>query len=208
MVKKLFRKLRSRFRQKRYAVIIDQMQLEKVSGFVLDLGGGPASFFAEKYPKQEEVILVEIKPDAAYRAKAKIPDINVIIADAENLPLANKSVALTVCNSVIEHVADPDALAAETQRVSKNFFLQTPNGHFPLETHSYIAIPFFNWLPGPTAKKAACALFGANFEYVQSVRYLSEARLRKLFPNATIAYERFLLMKKSFYLYEKSGKVQ
>lgn len=208
MFEKLFRKLRSRFRQKRYAIITDRMQLEKVSGFVLDLGGGPASFFAEKYPKQKDIILVEIKPDAAYRAKDKIPDINVIIADAENLPLANQSVALTVCNSVIEHVADPDALAVETQRVSKNFFLQTPNGDFPLETHSYVAIPFFNWLPGSAVKRVVCTLFGANFEYVQSVRYLSESRLRKLFPNATIAYERFLLMKKSFYIYEKSGKVQ
>jgi SAM-dependent methyltransferase len=205
VLKQLFRQLRLKFRQKRYQIIQKQMKIDQVTGFVLDLGGGPASFFAERYPKPEDIILVEIKPDAAYRAKVKIPNINVIIADAEHLPLAKGAVDLTVCNSVIEHVTNPDKLAMETLRVSRSYFLQTPNGRFPLETHSYIAIPFFNWLPGRKIKQAACALFGANFEYVQSVRYLPEARLRRLFPRAEITYERFLLMKKSFYIYQQNG---
>lgn len=203
MFKQLFLRLRQEFRRKRYQVIHQQMQLDQVPGFVMDLGGGPASFFAERYPKSKDVILVEIKSEAAYQAKLKIPEINVIIADAEQLPFANDALALTICNSVIEHVANPDKLAAEMQRVSCEFFLQTPNGRFPLETHSFIAIPFFNWLPSNWAKRTACKLFGANFDYVQSVRYLSEAKLQSLFPKARISYERFLHLKKSFYIFQR-----
>ena len=131
--------------------------------------------------------------------------LNVVIADAEYLPIVTNGIALTVCNSVIEHVSDPHRLAAETQRVNRSYFLQTTNGRFPLETHSFIAILFFNWLPSIWAKKVACKLSGANFDYVQSVRYLSEAKLRELFPRAYISYERFLFLKKSFYISQQDG---
>lgn len=181
------------------------MQLDKVSGLILDLGGGPASFFAEQYQHPENVVLVEIMPEAAFLAKTKFTELNVVIANAENLPLASNGIALTVCNSVIEHVKKPDRLAIETQRVSQNYFLQTPNGKFPLETHSFIAIPFFNWLPSISAKKLACTLFRGNYDYIKSVQYVSENRLRELFPKAAITYERFLGFKKSFYVIQTNG---
>lgn len=202
MIRRFFQHLRQRFRSKRYQIIKSKMKLDEVSGLILDLGGGPASFFSEQYQTPQNVILVEIMPDAAYLAKAKIKNLNVIIADAENLPIVTKGIALTVCNSVIEHVEKPERLAIETQRVSQSYFLQTPNGRFPLETHSLIAIPFFNWLPGQLAKRMACRIFKGDFDYITSVLYVSEERLRNLFPKATISFERFLFFKKSFYVYQ------
>jgi hypothetical protein len=110
-------------------------------------------------------------------------------------------VDVTTCNSVIEHVDDPDALAAEVRRVSWGYFLQTPHGGFPLETHSFIAIPFYNLIPWMWLRRFVSKIFRANFEYVSSVRYLPEQRLRFLFPEATITYEKVLGLRKSFYVY-------
>jgi len=183
------------------------MRVESTSGFILDLGGGPASFFAEKFPKREQVILVDIDYRLALKAKTKQANLNVLVADGGNLPFANQGIALTICNSVIEHVDRPDKLATEIQRVSKAYFLQTPNGRFPFETHSFIAIPFYNFIPWAWLKKRLCQLFGASFEYVSSVHYVPEQELRHLFPKAQLSYEKFLGLHKSFYIQWNTRKL-
>lgn len=179
----------------------DLMGIRFLTDFILDLGGGPASFFAAMYPKPERVVLVDIDHNRAYQAKQKQPALRVLVADGGRLPLADCAIDVTVCNSVIEHVNNPDALAAETRRVSRSYFLQTPNGNFPLETHSSIAIPFYNFIPWVWVRRFLCKIFGAKFERVSSVRYLPEQRLSVLFPEATMAYEKVLGLKKSFYVY-------
>jgi ubiquinone/menaquinone biosynthesis C-methylase UbiE len=205
MIRNLSTALHRRFRRFRYETIHALIKLsERPPGFVLDLGGGSASFFAALYPHPEEIILLEVEYALACKAKARLPTLNVIVADGQKLPFARQSLSMTVCNSVIEHVDDPGQLASEIQRVSRCFFVQTPNGRFPVETYSFITIPFYNQLPGTTLKRLLCALFGGNFDYISSVRYLSETRLNQLFPQATIHYEKSLGLKKSFYLVQKN----
>jgi SAM-dependent methyltransferase len=204
MIRNLAAVLRRRFRRARYQIIRDLLNLERREpGFILDLGGGPASFFAALYPRPAEILLLEVDYELARRAKDHLPALNVIVADGERLPFASHSISATICNSVIEHVGAPDRLAAEIQRVSRSFFVQTPNGRFPVETHSFIAIPFYNQLPGMAIKHLLCAVFGGNFTYISSVRYLSEPHLKELFPLAAIKYERSLGLKKSFYLIQQ-----
>jgi ubiquinone/menaquinone biosynthesis C-methylase UbiE len=200
--------LRRHFRRKRYLRVREVVEIESLAGFILDLGGGPASFFAAMFPRPEQIILVDINYNLACQAKRKQSALHVIVADGGWLPLADCSVDVTVCNSVIEHVEDPDALATEIRRVSQSYFLQTPNSRFPLETHSFIAIPFYNLIPYTWLRRFICKMFEANFKYVSSVRYLSEQRLRFLFPEATITYEKALGFKKSFYVYHLSGSAQ
>ena len=203
MVPRILAHLRQRFRHRRYEQIQAWTQFETLPGYVLDLGGGPASFFVALFPRPERALLVDIDYDKVYQAKKRVPALSVIVADAGHLPFANRSIHATICNSVIEHVATPDALATEVRRVSKEFFLQTPNGDFPLETHSFIAIPFYNLLPSIWLRKLTCRLLKANFDYISSVRYLSEEKLKHLFPDSTVAYERVLGLKKSFYVYHR-----
>jgi len=200
-VRRIFAILRRHSRQKRYLKIRELTRAEFLSGFILDLGGGPASFFAALFPRQSRVILVDIDYDEACAAKQRRPLLSVIVADGERLPLADHSIDLTVCNSVIEHVNNPEALALEIRRVSRGYFLQTPYDGFPLETHSFVAIPFYNFIPWTGLRRLLCKLFGARFEYLSSVHYLSESQLRQLLPEATIAYERALGLRKSFYVY-------
>jgi ubiquinone/menaquinone biosynthesis C-methylase UbiE len=193
--------LRQHFRRKRYQQIQNLTGIESLPGFILDLGGGPASFLAAMFPKSRQVILVDVDHDKAQWAKRKRSEMSVLVADGTRLPLADDSVTVTVCNSVIEHVDDPDALAMEIRRVSQGYFLQTPHGGFPLETHSFLAIPFYNLIPWMWLRQSVCKVFGARFEYVNSVRYIPERELRLLFPEAVITYERVFGLIKSFYVY-------
>jgi ubiquinone/menaquinone biosynthesis C-methylase UbiE len=208
LTRRLFDTLRRRSRQTRYLRIRDLVGVESSSGFVLDLGGGPTSFFTTMFPRLEQIILLDVSSRAACRAKRKQPALQVVVADGEHLPLANHSIEVTICNSVIEHVSDPDVLASEVRRVSQGYFLQTPSRSFPLETHSFIPIPFYNWIRPERLRRLACRIFGANFDYVSSVRYLPEERLRSLFPEATITYEKALGLEKSFYVYHPGGSAE
>jgi SAM-dependent methyltransferase len=151
-------------------------------------------------------VLVDIDYKEAQKAKQRLPALRVIVADGEHLPFTDAAFAATVCNSVIEHVANPSALSGEIRRVSRAYFVQTPNGRFPLETHSYIAIPFFCWLPGQPLKRWVCRLFGADYAYVNGVHYLNEANLREFFPGTSLTFERVLGLKKSFYVHTQTSR--
>lgn len=180
--------------------------MESHDGFVLDLGGGPASFFASVFPNPERVILVDIDYDRARSAHQKQPDMDIIVADAEALPLKRAAIDVTVCNSVIEHVAHPQMLATEVHRVSRRYFVQTPHPWFPIEPHSFIGIPFYQYVPWPRLRRLLCRIFKAKFEYIEGVRYLSRKELARIFPLATVDYETFLGLPKSFYVYYDGGE--
>ena len=78
------------------------------------------------------------------------------------LPFADGAFDIVYCNSVIEHVTTDIWLpkrrfraeawehqrqfAAEIRRVSRAYYVQTPNRHFPIEAHSLL--PFGGYLSG------------------------------------------------------------
>lgn len=201
MLRSLFASLRKQFRKRRYERINNVTDVEIGEGYVLDLGGGPASFFAGAFPRPERLILVDIDYARAHMAHQKRPGIHVVVADGEALPLKRAAVDVTVCNSVIEHVEHPRSLADEIHRVSRRYFVQTPNRRFPMETHSFLGIPFYHSIRWHALQRLLCRIFGANFEYIESVQYLSRDELAQCFPQATIAYESFFGLPKSFYVY-------
>lgn len=200
MIKKLFQSLRRASRNKRYRTIETLTQAESRSEVILDLGGGPASFFSALYPRPEQVILIDVDYDLVQEALDKTAA-HVLVATGEHLPFANQSIDMIVCNSVIEHVERPEKMAAEIRRVGRNYFVQMPNVRFPLETHSFIPIPLYNALPWVKVRRLLCTIFRGNYEYVSSVSYLAEPDLRHLFPDAIIEYERVFGLIKSFYIY-------
>ena len=199
LVNRVAERLRQHGRRRRYDAIARWFDLEAEHGPILDLGGGLGRFFAGVHPRPREVVLVDVNLAVARQASELVPGLRVVVADGLRLPFADGSIGLTVCNSVIEHVEDPERLAREIERVSRAYFVQTPDRHFFLETHSFVPIPFYRWIP--TRHRArVCRLFGANFEYVESVRYLDEAVLRRLFTRGRLVRERIAGVTKSFYV--------
>ena len=199
MFRKLFLLLRTSFRQRRYQHFWRNTGKYENDGLWLDLGGGPGSYFLAEFSRTQRVILLDLDHSLLQRARAISPNIQCVVADGENLPFRDGAFACIFCNSVIEHVQNPEALARNIQRAGLHFFVQTPNGDFPLETHSAIPIPFFQLMP-VKMKRLICKRLGASFDYVSSVTYVSEADLRRFFPSASVEHERFLGMVKSFYI--------
>lgn len=202
----LARAMRARSRARRYRYFWNVIGQRVNAGLWLDLGGGPGSYFLAHFGRPEAVVLVDVFEPELREAKERYPGVHCVRADGQRLPFRNATIACTFCNSVIEHVADPRALAIEIQRVSQRFFLQTPNGRFPLETHSLVPIPIYQLLPR-VLRRLLCNLFGTSFDYLASVTYVSERELRRLFPGATIARERVLGLVKSYYVFSVREEV-
>lgn len=192
--------LSARYRRARYEYFWREVGQSVLKGWWLDLGGGPGSYFLSFCPDRSRVILVDIDARVLGDAHAHYPEVQCVIADGLHLPFKSGGFACIFCNSVIEHVPDPGALASEIRRTGQRFFLQTPNGNFPLETHSPVPIPFYRFLP-ERLQRFVCGLAGDSYEYVSSVTYLSRDDLAEFFPSAIIETERVLSLVKSFYVF-------
>ncbi len=191
--------LSARYRRRRYAYFWQKVGRKVQGGLWLDLGGGPGSYFLSHFPDREKVVLVDLDEPGLRTAQAHF-GVECVVANGECLPFRDHAFACIFCNSVIEHVPHPQALAAEIMRTGQSYFVQTPNGRFPFEPHSAIPIPLYRYLPRALQRLAA-KLSGASFEYLASVSYLSVKDLRRLFPSATVERERVLGLTKSFYVF-------
>jgi hypothetical protein len=135
--------------------------------------------------------------------------IESIVGDARQLDrFSDSAFDLAHSNSVIEHVGlwnDMASMAAEVRRLAPRYFVQTPYYWFPFDPHA--RLPFWQWMPEPwryrILMKRTCGFFpqqpdvGAAVATVQSANLLDMQQFRYLFPDAKIAVERFLGMRKS-----------
>lgn len=112
-------------------------------------------------------------------------------------------------NSVIEHVGDWErmkAFAAETHRVARKYFVQTPNYWFPLEPHCMTF--FIHWIPRPAriwlvrhfrlGHWPRATSVDEAMQRIDSARLLTKNMLRSLFPSSRIRCERLFLLPKSY----------
>ncbi len=130
--------------------------------------------------------------------------------DARSIPqFADNSFDVVFSNSVIEHVgnySDQRRMADEVRRVSRRYFVQTPNRRFPLEPH--FLFPFFQYLPlGTRAWLVNRFDIGwyrripdrsAALAEVESIQLLTRREFAALFPEARIHEEKFGGLTKSF----------
>jgi SAM-dependent methyltransferase len=69
-------------------------------------------------------------------------------ADAEDLPFADRSFDIVICNHVYEHTDNVGRLLAEIRRVMRDdgvCYFAGPNKYEPIEPH--YGLPFLSWLP-------------------------------------------------------------
>lgn len=121
--------------------------------------------------------------------KREVKHAEVIVADACNLPLSNKSVDYVFSNAVIEHIPKEKRclFASEIKRVArKGYFVTTPNYYFPYEPH--YKMPFWQYLPEEIKKGLKKHFVIGHFKKMNYKRIdlLPAKELRKLFPEAMI----------------------
>ena len=189
-----------RFRRRRFQFFLDTVGQPTPSDWWLDLGGGSGTYFLSAAVPVAQLVLLDPELSELRLAQAHHPDVSYVCADGQQLPFKTDAFACIFCNSVIEHVPQPAALAAEIERTGRRYFVQTPNGRFPLESHSRVPIPFYRAFP-VGVRRVLSRWFGASFAYLESVSYLTEADLHRLFPHATFRRESVLGLTKSFYAY-------
>jgi SAM-dependent methyltransferase len=127
------------FRRKRMRNFLRSMAVSDGTAIV-DVGGTP--FMWHLTDCDPWVTIVNLK------APWPIEGNRVVLANGLALPFRDRSFDVCFSNSVIEHVGDARAradFAWEIRRVAKRYWVQTPNRHFPLETH-FVCL-FLHWLP-------------------------------------------------------------
>jgi len=131
---------------------------------------------------------------------------------ATGLPTAGFDVAFS--NSVIEHVggfADQQRFAAELLRIGRRIYCQTPNKWFPVEPH-FLGIGV-HWLPRKWFTNSVDRYFtlhgwrykpdaATSAALIDSIRLLTRAEIRQLFPGCKIKTERWLGLPKSFVVWK------
>lgn len=175
--------LSARARKKRLELFIEQME-PKAGERILDLGCGRAGWLNDLDPSIE-VIGVDREPSLpGYDG----PNRSYRQGDALDLPFADGEFDIAFSNSVIEHLdpGDWERFASEIQRVSKRFFVQTPNKWFPIEPH--VLLPGYQFLP-EAAQRRIWPLAVRN-EPHDEITLLTSNDLSSLFPKAEILRER------------------
>jgi len=207
--------LASRMRRRRMQRFVRLLKLFPEPVRILDVGG-TAAFWqvnAPVFPKECEITVLNLEPLSA----EALPNVVSVVGDARRMTqFADKAFEVCFSNSTIEHVgtsADQQAMAQEVQRVSRAYFVQTPNRSFPLEPH--FLFPFWQFLPlgtrvwlhrrfdlGWLAHQPDPHL--ARAEVVQ-IRLLTARELAGLFPGADIVREKLGPLTKSLVAVSSPG---
>jgi ubiquinone/menaquinone biosynthesis C-methylase UbiE len=188
--------------------------LSKIKGLprplsILDIGGTTAFWEAMNF-NEEGITITLLNLSAETVTK---PGFKSIAGDATNLAaFPNNSFDVVFSNSVIEHLFTKESqakMAAEIQRVGKNYFIQTPNYWFPVEPHW--VFPFFQYLPFTTRVWLTQHFSLGHIQkirtrqnaekQVKEIRLLTLKEMRALFPEAAIYKEKFFWLNKSFVAY-------
>ncbi len=193
-----------RLKSKRVQLFVDKLGLGP-DDVVLDLGSEDGSYLAKYYPHPENIIIADIH-EAPMQKGVERHGLRGyrVIPTSGPLPFEDGEFRAVWCNSVIEHVTvprdtlgdisskdflrDADAhqreFAGEIMRISQSYFVQTPNKHFPVESHSIM--PLVAYLPHAARYKLSQAVKSFWVKQWTSDFYLyNKRRFRDHFPDAT-----------------------
>lgn len=87
------------------------------TGRLLDLGCGPGTFAARARTRYPQLEVIAVDPSRDFAAEPPHPDVTVLRAAGEALPLADRSIDVAVLVSSIRHVQDRSRTFAELRRV-------------------------------------------------------------------------------------------
>jgi ubiquinone/menaquinone biosynthesis C-methylase UbiE len=106
-----------------------------------------------------------------------------VLGNGKSLPFEDNQFDIAFSSAVIEHAGTREQqreFVAEILRVSKRFFITTPNRWFPLELHT--VLPFLHWLPQRMHQWIIRRLGQSQWATTETLNLLDERSLRALFP--------------------------
>ena len=152
-------------------------------GVTSDSFNPESNFFEQFYPFKEQITCVGIEDN--YWIESKYPGLKYLkIEPNEALPFKNKQFDISFSNAVIEHVGNTDSqqrFISELRRVSRAFFITTPNRWFPIEMHTML--PFIHYLPATWWRKIMGILRYKFYSHETSLNLLDKQTLLQLFPS-------------------------
>jgi ubiquinone/menaquinone biosynthesis C-methylase UbiE len=100
---------------------------------LLDVGCGSGALLKLAYKKRFLTYGIDISDTAIKQAKEEVPNAELVVGSAENLPWQNDYFDYVTCICSIEHHIHPDKSVAEIARVLSdrgNAFIMLPNGFY------------------------------------------------------------------------------
>jgi hypothetical protein len=174
---------------------------------VVDLGGTTDYWEYRGWGGRDDVTitLVNLEPN-----EQRYENIVPTIGDACDLSAyGDRSVDLVFSNSMIEHLFTAErqrTMAGEVRRVSRAYWIQTPNYWFPVEPH-FLRIGW-QWRPvtlrvralqrGQVGQIGHCPDPAVAEHHVREVRLLRGDELAQMFPDSTLVPERLAGLVKSW----------
>lgn len=158
---------------------------------IIDVGVTPdqsaedSNYFEKWYPYPEQVTATSIE-DASH-LKSTYPGLNFVQTAGDQLPFEDRQFDIAFSSAVIEHAGTRDQqrhFLEELLRVSKRFFITTPNRWFPIELHTFL--PVLHWLPQRYHQRALRHLGQAPWAKTENLNLLDEASLSALFPRGVV----------------------
>ncbi len=135
------------------------------------------NYFERLYPYKDKITCVGTEDGSYLEAKyngIKFKKVN----PQEPLPFDNNEFDIAFSNAVIEHVGNIESQKAfilEMLRVSRSFFITTPNRWFPVELHT--AIPLLHYLPKKMYRSALVALGENYWSKEENLKFIKSTRI-------------------------------
>jgi hypothetical protein len=181
---------------------------------ILDLGSEDGSHMASLIQGSEfrpgNIYIADIDAAAIHRGHKAHGFTPVLISAFGPLPFSNSFFDIVYCSSVIEHVTIPfcevwnvssgaefrrralvqqTKFAREIDRVGRQYFVQTPNRRFLIESHTWL--PFMGWVP---RRMLIPFLRVSNKLWIKETapdwNLLSLGEMKRLFPGSQLAEEK------------------
>ncbi|MCX7957129.1 MAG: methyltransferase domain-containing protein [Endomicrobia bacterium] len=188
LIWQLTEKFTLRSRKQKYQIFL-RFCKPKREDKILDIGVSPffgrgTNFLELWYPHKENITALtneNIEKFCTFRKH--FPEVKLLYGDGKNLPFPDNYFDIVFSNAVLEHIGsreDQKKFIREVVRVSKKFFVTTPNYWFPVDSHTLI--PFAHWLP---TRLKSFIYRKLNREYwadEKNLNLLSVKELVSLFP--------------------------
>jgi len=158
---------------------------------IVDIGVTPdestedSNFLEKWYPYPERITATSIE-DASY-LESSHPGLTFVRTTGDRLPFDDGQFDIGFSSAVLEHVGDQAhqrRFLDELLRVSKRFFITTPDRRFPVELHTFL--PFVHWLPQRHHQRILRALGMTSWARTENLNLLNEHELRALFPAGVV----------------------